>query len=243
MTPGVAQALLNALLTIEWVILLYFFLLSSFYGLLLMSAVLDIRPHLQKERGENRRRLLKSEIAPRITLLAPAYNEAKTIAESLRALLGIQYPNLEVIVINDGSKDETLGVLHDQFGLSAVHPIYRQQLHTKPVRALYRSTIHPNLVVVDKENGGKADSLNAGLNIAANELVCAIDADTLIEPDALQRMVRAAPSDGRGASGGVPPRLSVRSTGVEPPRRQHDHIRRIRIVSPRGGDPRWRLSA
>jgi cellulose synthase/poly-beta-1,6-N-acetylglucosamine synthase-like glycosyltransferase len=190
MTPGVAQALLNALLTIEWVILLYFFLLSSFYGLLLMSAVLDIRPHLQKERGENRRRLLKSEIAPRITLLAPAYNEAKTIAESLRALLGIQYPNLEVIVINDGSKDETLGVLHDQFGLSAVHPIYRQQLHTKPVRALYRSTIHPNLVVVDKENGGKADSLNAGLNIAANELVCAIDADTLIEPDALQRMVR-----------------------------------------------------
>lgn len=190
MTPGVAEALLNALLTIEWLILLYFFLLSSFYGLLLMSAVLDIRPHLRKARDENRRRLLKSEIAPRITLLAPAYNEAKTIAESLRALLGIQYPNLEVIVINDGSKDETLRVLHDQFGLSAVHPIYRHQLHTKPVRALYRSTIHSNLVVVDKENGGKADSLNAGLNIASNELVCAIDADTLIEPDALQRMVR-----------------------------------------------------
>jgi len=190
MTPGVAEALLNTLLTIEWLILLYFLLLSSFYGLLLMSAILDIRPHLQKARGENRRRLLKSEIAPRVTLLAPAYNEAKTIAESLRALLGIQYPNLEVIVINDGSKDETLRVLHDQFGLSAVHPIYRHQLHTKPVRALYRSTIHSNLVVVDKENGGKADSLNAGLNIASNELVCAIDADTLIEPDALQRMVR-----------------------------------------------------
>lgn len=190
MTDSLPEALLNCLLIIEWVILLYFFLLSSFYGLLLTSAALDIRPHLQKERGENRRRLLRSEIAPRITLLAPAYNEAKTIAESLRALLGIQYPNLEVVVINDGSNDETLRVLHDQFGLSAVHPIYRHQLHTKPVRALYRSTIHPNLVVVDKDNGGKADSLNAGLNIASNELVCAIDADTLIEPDALQRMVR-----------------------------------------------------
>lgn len=190
MSPSVGEALLHGLLIIEWGILLYFLLLSSFYGLLLMSAVLDIRPHLQKERGENRHRLLKSEIVPRITLLAPAYNEAKTIAESLRALLGIQYPNLEVIVINDGSKDETLRVLHDQFGLSAVHPIYRHQLHTEPVRALYRSTIHPNLVVVDKENGGKADSLNAGLNIASNELVCAIDADTLVEPDALQRMVR-----------------------------------------------------
>lgn len=190
MTHRVAEALMNGLLIIEWMILLYFFLLSSFYGLLLTSAVLDIRPHLQKERGENRRRLLKSEIAPRITLLAPAYNEAKTIAESLRALLGIQYPNLEVVVINDGSKDETLRVLHDQFGLAAVHPIYQHQLHAKPVRALYRSTIHPNLVVVDKDNGGKADSLNAGLNIASNELVCAIDADTLVEPDALQRMVR-----------------------------------------------------
>ena len=110
--------------------------------------------------------------------------------ESLRALLGIQYPNLEVVVINDGSKDETLRVLQQQFGLSAVHPIYQHRLQTKPVRALYRSTIHPNLVVVDKDNGGKADSLNAGLNIASNELVCAIDADTLIEPDALQRMVR-----------------------------------------------------
>ena len=86
MTPGSAEGLLNCLLIVEWVILVYFFLLSSFYALLLASAVLDIRPHLQKVRGENRRRLLRSEIAPRITLLAPAYNEARTIAESLRAL-------------------------------------------------------------------------------------------------------------------------------------------------------------
>ncbi len=190
MTHTIVEGLLNGLLVVEWVILVYFFFLSSFYALLLASALFDIRPHLQKERGENRHRLLKSEIVPRITLLVPAYNEARTITESLRALLGLQYPNLEVVVINDGSKDETIQVLQKQFALAAVHPIYQPHLQTKPLRALYRSTLHPNLVVIDKDNGGKADSLNAGLNLASNELVCAIDADTLIEPDALQRMVR-----------------------------------------------------
>ena len=93
-------------------------------------------------------------------------------------------------MINDGSKDETIQVLQKQFALAAVHPIYQPHLQMKPLRALYRSTLHPNLVVIDKDNGGKADSLNAGSNLASNELVCAIDADTLIEPDALQRMVR-----------------------------------------------------
>lgn len=190
MMQTIGEGILNGLLLIEWVVLVYFFFLSSFYALLLASAVLDIGPHLQKERGENRRRLLRSEIAPRITLLAPAYNEAKTIADSLRALLGLQYPNLEVVVINDGSKDSTMQVLQEHFELAAVHLIYQHRLQTKPLRALYRSRLHPNLVVVDKDNGGKADSLNVGLNIASHELVCAIDADTLIEPDALQRIVR-----------------------------------------------------
>ncbi|MGD9725611.1 MAG: glycosyltransferase [Nitrospiraceae bacterium] len=204
MTHIIGEELLNCLLLVEWMILVYFFFLSSFYALLLTSAVLDIGPHLQKERGENRRRLLGSDIVPRITLLAPAYNEAKTIADRLRALLGLQYPSLEVIVVNDGSKDTTLQVLIDQFELVAVHPIYEHRLQTKPLRALYRSKLHPNLVVADKDNGGKADSLNVGLNIASHELVCAIDADTLIEPDALQRIVRPfIESDTVVAAGGT----------------------------------------
>ncbi len=182
--------LLSVLLGVEWLILLYFFLVTTFYGVLLVSAVVDLRPHLLKERGENRRRLLRSDMVPRISLIAPAFNEGKTIAESVRGLLGLQYPRLEVVVINDGSKDNTMAVLQHQFELVDVHPIFRRRLTTKPVKALYRSRMHPNLIVVDKENGGKADALNVGLNVAQEELVCAIDADTLIEPDALQRMVR-----------------------------------------------------
>lgn len=71
-----------------------------------------------------------------------------------------------------------------------IRPIHEHRIETRPVLGLYRSQRYPNLLVVDKANGGKADALNAGLNLATGKLVCAIDADTLIEPDALQRMVR-----------------------------------------------------
>jgi cellulose synthase/poly-beta-1,6-N-acetylglucosamine synthase-like glycosyltransferase len=93
-------------------------------------------------------------------------------------------------VVNDGSTDDTLAVLKENFDLAPVNPLHKKQLETKPVKAMYRSRGHPILVVVDKENGGKADSLNAGLSLASGELICAIDADTPIEPDGLQLMVR-----------------------------------------------------
>ena len=186
----IGESVMTFLIGLEWMILAYFLLVASFYGLLLISAAVDLYPHLLKERGEPLRRVLGSALMPKISLIAPAFNEGKTIAESVRGLLGLQYPQLEVLVINDGSTDHTMAVLQNQFDLVDVHPIFRRRLATKPVRALYRSRLHPNLIVVDKENGGKADALNVGLDIAQEEFVCAIDADTLIEPDALQRMVR-----------------------------------------------------
>jgi cellulose synthase/poly-beta-1,6-N-acetylglucosamine synthase-like glycosyltransferase len=175
---------------IEIPILLYFVLVNFWYTILLVSAALDLRGHLFRMRGESHWRLLGSHVAPRISVLAPAHNEASTICESVRALLTLYYPNLEVVVVNDGSTDATLDTLIRHFKLVPIHPIYRQQVMTKPVKGLYRSRQYPNLIMVDKENGRKADALNAGLNLASGELVCAIDADTLIEPDALQRMVR-----------------------------------------------------
>ena len=175
---------------VEIVILGYFVLVNSWYAVLLASATLAMRTHALRIRGESRWRVLGSSVTPSISVLTPAYNEANTIVESLAALLGLHYPNLEVVVVNDGSKDGTLEVLRERFDLVAVHPIYRRVLETRPVRAIYRSRLNPRLIVVDKENGGKADSLNAALNLVSGELVCAIDADTIIEQDALQRMVR-----------------------------------------------------
>ncbi len=185
-----SELLQLVLVRLEWAILVYFLFVNGWYLLLLVSATVEIREYVRLTRGQARWRMLGSRVAPRISMIAPAYNEAATIAESLRALMALYYPSLEVVVVNDGSKDETMAVLVESFDLVPIHPVYQKLLAAKPVVGLWRSRVHPNLVVVDKENGGKADALNAGLNLSTGELVCAIDADTLIEPDALQRMVR-----------------------------------------------------
>lgn len=186
-TVASIQSLLTGL---DWAVLFYFLAVNSFYLLLLGCAAFEMRRHLLRIRQESRWRVLGSEVAPPLSMIAPAHNEGATAAESVRALLTLQYPNLEVVVVNDGSTDDTLAVLDREFDLVPIHPIYRRRLEHAEVRGLYRSSVKPNLVVVDKLNGGKADALNAGLNVATGELVCAIDADTLIEPDALLRMAR-----------------------------------------------------
>jgi cellulose synthase/poly-beta-1,6-N-acetylglucosamine synthase-like glycosyltransferase len=178
------------LVRLEWVILVYFLLVNGWYLVLLASAAAEMRRHVLLSRGQARWKMLGSRVVPGISMLAPAYNEAATIGQSVRALLALYYPNLEVVVVNDGSRDDTMAVLIDEFDLAPIHPIYPKRIGSAEVVALYRSRSHPTLLVADKRNGGKADALNAGLNLAAGDLVCAIDADTLIEPDALIRMVR-----------------------------------------------------
>jgi len=184
--PLVAQMLVKG----QLVVLIYFLGVNSWYLVLLFSSLLEMRRHMLLIADESRHLLLSSTLSPTISILAPAFNEESTIEGSLRALLALQYPRLEVIVISDGSKDETVKVLVERFDLVPVKTIYERRINTKPVRHLYRSATYPSLVVVDKENGGKADALNVGLSFARGELVCAMDADTLIEGDGLQRMVR-----------------------------------------------------
>jgi cellulose synthase/poly-beta-1,6-N-acetylglucosamine synthase-like glycosyltransferase len=178
------------LLDEQWAVLAYFLAVNGFLIALLVTSGLEMRRHLLEAWHESRWRLLGSAAAPTISLLAPAYNEALTVSESVRSLLALQYPNLEVVVINDGSSDETVAVLERDFDLVPVEPIFRRVVESEPIRQVLRSRTSRGLVVVDKENGGKADALNAGLNVASGVLVCAIDADTIIEADALLRMVR-----------------------------------------------------
>lgn len=193
-----------ALVRLEWAILAYFLLVNGWYLVLLASAAAEMRRHVLLSRGQARWKMLGSRVVPGISMLAPAYNEAATIGQSVRALLALYYPNLEVVVVNDGSKDATMAVLIDEFDLAPIHPIYPKRILSAEVVALYRSRTHPTLLVADKRNGGKADALNAALNLAAGDLVCAIDADTLIEPDALIRMVRPfIDDDGVIAAGGT----------------------------------------
>jgi cellulose synthase/poly-beta-1,6-N-acetylglucosamine synthase-like glycosyltransferase len=177
------------LVRMEWAILVYFFVINFVYGTLLCAAALEMRRFMLRTRGRSLERTLSSPLVPTISVLAPAYNEEATIVASVRALLALHYPNLEVVVISDGSTDRTVELLEAAFELVSIAPIHQHRLHGHPIRAAYRSRTHPQLVVIDKENGGKADALNAGLNFATGELACVIDADTLVEDDALQRMV------------------------------------------------------
>ena len=183
----IARAAIDGL---EIVAIGFFVALNGWYLLLLVASAFEMRQNRLLHDGESSRRLLVSPLAPRISVIAPAYNEEATIAESLRALFGLHYPNIEVVLTNDGSKDRTLAVLQREFDLVPIHCIYRRSIATARVRGLYRTRMYPNLIVVDKENGGRADALNAGLNVATGDLICLIDADTLIEPDAMVKMVR-----------------------------------------------------
>lgn len=189
----ISEIVSRVLILAQWATLIYFLTINSFYVLLLAAACWELWKHNSQAQQSSMLRLLGSKVAPSISVLAPAFNEAATITDSVKGLLALYYPNLEIIVINDGSSDATLEILIQEFDLEPIENVYQRRqdaLQTKAVVGRYRSRNHPNFVVVDKVNGGKADALNAGLNQASGQLVCAVDADTLIEPDAMQRMVR-----------------------------------------------------
>ena len=173
----------------------FFAVVNGFYLVSFVAAAVDLLTRARETRAESRARVLSSELAPRISVLVPAHNEERTLVESVRATLTMQYPDLEVVVVDDGSTDRTLQVLIEEFALRPIRPVYEPTVPTAEVTAIYRSRTSTNLVVVAKRNGGKADALNAGLDVASGRLVCAVDADTLIAPDALQRMVRPFVSD------------------------------------------------
>jgi cellulose synthase/poly-beta-1,6-N-acetylglucosamine synthase-like glycosyltransferase len=177
------------MLAIEFVFLLYFIGLNAGYlGLNLVSLV-TLSRYMQLHVLGNLPPIY-SGLEPPISIVTPAYNEQACIATSIRSLLQLNYPEFELVIVNDGSKDETLEVLKREFKLVLFPEAYRNRLPSKPVRGIYRSTIYSNLRVIDKENGGKADSINAGINAARYPLFCVIDSDSILERDSLQKAVQ-----------------------------------------------------
>ncbi len=170
-------------------VMFYFIAINAVY---LLFAVVAFFRLIQNRRRWTPRALhviMRSPATPAISVIVPAYNEEASIEQSVRSLLLLNYPQHEVIVVNDGSKDATLKRTIDAFGLLNAPLASEQPLATKPVGGLYRSLDHPELVVVDKENGGKADAINAGINAARYPIVCVIDADSILEEHALERAV------------------------------------------------------
>lgn len=188
---------------VQWIFLLYVLGINLGYMALNISAMYSATKYM---RGIEFRKFvgMYSTYMPPVSVLVPAYNEETTIEATIKSLLQLNYPEFEIIVVNDGSKDATLEQLISAFALQPLNDGFRIRLSTEKIRTVYCSSLYLNLRVVDKENGGKADALNAGINISQYPLFACIDADSILDRDSLRSVVLPFIEDPRTvASGGT----------------------------------------
>lgn len=173
-------------------ILIYSVTLLASYIFIGLYSIGETRKYLRKSSFTDYNLLASSNYSPSVSILAPAYNEGANIIENVRSLLSIHYNTLELIVINDGSKDDSMQKLKDAYDLEAVDFLYHVHIPAKEVKAVYKSrnTVYKKLIVIDKVNGGKADALNTGINLASNKYLVCIDVDCILEQDALLKLVK-----------------------------------------------------
>lgn len=168
----------------------YYFVCNLAYLAMLIVALKTSAAHQRGLQSHRLGWLKESPLVPPIAVIAPAHNEEKSIRVAVRNLLELEYPELEIIVVNDGSEDRTLEEMKEEFQLRKVQALYIPQVASAQVRGLYRSNLDRRLLVIDKEAGGsKADAVNAGVNAALSPYLCVVDADSVLERDALLRIM------------------------------------------------------
>lgn len=172
-------------------LILSFSVISIYLTIMVLSA-LEMRDHIRKNHFADYEDIVTSPIAPSVSILAPAFNEGQSIVQNAQSLLSLFYGKFEVIIINDGSKDDTLEQLINAFDLERTSYAYYPEIETKKVRGIYKSQniSYGKLVVIDKENGGKADALNAGINLSEMEILACIDVDCILSSESITRMIR-----------------------------------------------------
>jgi len=180
----------HIILAYNYIVLTYFLIICTIYFILNILSFRNILRYNKKVHFVDLNRIFRLKNYKPISIIVPTYNEEHGIVESVKSLLQLEYPDFQVVVVNDGSTDKTLDVLFKNFGIRQVSfsPFYK--LFSKPIISIYMSHEFPNLIVIDKENGGKADAINAGINIASNPLIAVVDADSLLERDCLLKIAR-----------------------------------------------------
>ena len=173
-----------------WLILIYYVSLHVLYFLLVLIGALQIRRYHRSITFADFLRIAKSPLTMPVSLIIPAHNEAPLIVSTVWNALKLNYPLHEVLVVNDGSTDETMRVLIEAFRLRLVDKHGPKHIPTKTLLGVYESADYPNLVVVDKENGRRADAINAATTLSTYPLLCIIDADCTMEKDALLHLTR-----------------------------------------------------
>lgn len=191
----------------SWLFLVYGILICLGYLFSAIFSIFEIRDYKRSNNYKDEIALLQASELPPVSILAPAYNEGLNIVENVRSLLTINYPSFEIVIINDGSKDDTMQRLIEEYDLEKQDYLFHYFIKTKTIRGVYKSknTAFKNLLVIDKENGGKADALNTGINVCSHDIICCIDVDCILEYDAMLKLIKPFLNDRKKviASGGV----------------------------------------
>ena len=186
---------------IETVLITYFVIVNGYYLLTGTIALLRLPAFVKLHLADPVRRS-NSTLEQPVSMLVPAFNENEIIVNSLHSMLALDYVNFEIVVVNDGSTDETMQTLVDEFKLDPYEGIYRVEIPTAEVVEVYQSSEYPNLRVIDKKNGGKGDALNAAINLARFPLIFSADADSFYHRQTLQWMTEPFSKDRRTVSFG-----------------------------------------
>lgn len=175
-----------------WLFLIYGTAVTLIYGWIGIYALGAVLRYKKENTFTDYSIIAANPNAPVFSVIAPAYNEGMTIVENVRSLLSLYYHNLEIIIVNDGSKDDSIQKLIEAYELESVAYFIQGKIETNVVRGVYKSKnpAFKKLIVVDKENGGKADALNVGVNISSGEYLVCIDVDCILEQDSILKLAK-----------------------------------------------------
>lgn len=173
-----------------WFIAVYMVIVIVFYTAILVISLFQLRKEYKLDRTQAYEDYMDEFYTKPVSIIVPAYNEEAGIIQSVRSLLSVNYPIYEVIVVNDGSTDSTLEKMIEHYEMKEIKKAIRKQLDSKPIKKIYQSDILSNLFLIDKENGGKADALNVGLNFSHYPYFCSLDGDSVLEQDAFLKVMK-----------------------------------------------------
>ncbi|MDP4106831.1 MAG: glycosyltransferase [Bacillota bacterium] len=187
-----------------WFIAIYMGVVIVFYSVIMLISFFQLRKEYKLDRVQAFEDYMDDFYTKPVSIIVPAYNEEAGIVQSVRSLLSINYPTFEIIVVNDGSTDNTLDKMIAHYQMIEIKKVVRIQVKTKPMKRIYQSQVLPNLFLIDKENGGKADALNVGLNFSNYPYFCSLDGDSVLEQDAFLKVMKPIIDSGEEviASGG-----------------------------------------
>lgn len=171
-------------------ITIYMVLVISFYSVILLLSLLQLRREYKLDKEQAYDEYLNDLYTKPISIIVPAFNEEAGLIQSVRSLLGINYPTYEIIVVNDGSTDNSLNKMIRHYEMKEIKKVIRKHVETKNIKGIYQSSTLPNLYLIDKENGGKADALNVGLNFSHYPYICSLDGDSVLERDAFLKVMK-----------------------------------------------------